>query len=366
MMIIAFRDLFNRKKILYVLFSIVAAFVLTYNYTLQFNRAVFLISIAVVTFLSTMQICYSYFVKERVVDYYQLPMKTNSFYQRLIICIFLFNFLERVFIISIIFNEYLLFHPIDFAVYVLYSLHVIIVCFLCFVTLQNTGDIWLKIMKLLFYFVVGSLPIVIQNNVVVFILFIVMYLQLMSVDQFVFISERAKVDLFLFHKNYFLSSIMKDVAFFINVLFVLVFSLYLLFQDVSMHVVIPMVFTVISLNSIIMTLISADRGTLKQIQSLPKSNILLMMYFRLLLGYFALLNGVILTVAVYFNRLPFNVVTLGYVVLLVVFESVFSVLLELYFPLAKWHLKKDLWKSPRKYILACLVYFITFSVSFFF
>ncbi len=122
--------------------------------------------------------------------------------------------------------------------------------------------------------------------------------------------------------------------------------------------------SIISINSPIATLISSDRGMLKQIKSLPNS--IYMMYFRLLLVYFSLMNGFIFLTLIYLKIITVNLFTGFFIAILIIFESIFSTILKIRFPIKKWHLKKDIWKNPRKYILAAIVYLFTFLFSFLF
>lgn len=107
--------------------------------------------------------------------------------------------------------------------------------------------------------------------------------------------------------------------------------------------------SIISINSPIATLISSDRGMLKQIKSLPNS--IYMMYFRLLLVYFSLMNGFIFLTLIYLKIITVNLFTGFFIAILIIFESIFSTILKIRFPIKKWHLKKDIWKNPRKYRL---------------
>lgn len=361
MLNVVLKDLFNKKKGLYVIVLIIAALYFTSNFTLTFNLITILSSIGIVTFLSSFQIYYSYFFKERILAYYQLPIRQNIFYTMFLIAVFLINFLERVLILGIVFYNNL---TIQSAIYcILYSFLVIVYSFLTFSILQKKHYAIIKTVILLGLIIV---PILIQNILLLTMLILIASFCIWQIKTSIYIEQKKSFLKIIQYNNYFMSKLINEGSFFINLIFSLFFIGYLLTQNQNTYVIVPLVFTIISINSPLTTLISSDRGMIKQIKLLPNSNKIYLMYLRVLLLYFSLLNSIVYILLLYLGILSINIWTVSYIAILIVFESLFSLIIEITFPIKNWHLKKEIWKSPRKYILAIIIYLFSFSSCFLF
>lgn len=367
MITITLKDLLNLKKLIFTLISLLAAGYFSYNFTIHFNLSIIFFSVFIVTFLSSMQIYFSYFIKGRIIDYYQLPIPINYFYVIFLTSVFFVNLLERLLVLGVIFHSQFISNFPVFIYCLIYSMYVILISFFIFDLLQKDSLIFYKkASEMLVYLIAMIIPILIENVVLLFLLLLIAVLKLVIMKHLIYISEQLRSRSSLVKRNYFINSLVMEGAFFTNLIFGMVFIAYLLVQNTNVHVIVPLIFTIISINSPIATLISSDRGMLKQIKSLPNSRYIYMMYFRLLLVYFSSMNGFIFFILIYLNIITVNFFTVFFIAVLMLFESVFSTILEIRFPIKKWHLKKDIWKNPRKYILATIVYLFTFLFSFLF
>lgn len=364
---ITLRDLLNLKKLTFTLISVLAAGYFSYNFTIHFNLSIIFLSVFIVTFLSSMQIYFSYFIKDRIIDYYQLPIPINYFYVIFLTSVFFVNLLERLLVLGVIFYSQFISNFPAFIYCLTYSMYVILISFFIFDIMQkDTLIFYKKASKMITYLIAMIIPILIDNPMLLFLLLLVAVFKLVKIKHLIYISEQSRSRSSLVKNNYFTNSLVMDGAFFTNLIFGMVFIAYLIMQNTNVHVIVPLIFTIISINSPIATLISSDRGMLKQIKSLPNSRYIYMMYFRLLLVYFSSMNGFIFLILIYLNIITANLFTVFFIAVLILFESIFSTILEIRFPIKKWYLKKDIWKNPRKYILAAIVYLFTFLFSFLF
>ena len=156
--------------------------------------------------------------------------------------------------------------------------------------------------------------------------------------------------------NYFWISLFQERYFSINFVFTLIFLLLILIQDYEAPLKIIILLTIASVNTPLTTLISADKDLIDHVKSLPKSLFFYLMYYRVLLTYFLSVN--------LFVALLLKILFLLGVMILAVVEAVLHLLIEIYFPLRKWNLKRECWKHPRKYIVPSIVFLLSWSLLF--
>lgn len=363
---IILKDLLSTKRAVFTIILMIGAYYFSCNFTIRLNGIPTLISTFLITFLSTMQIYFSYFIKERVISYYQLPIKITKFYITFLLSIFLMNFIERILIIGILMFRQFATH-MDFFMYcIIYSFYVLIVSFFILDNLENSEHWIIKSLKIFMYLIISAVPIVLYNQSLLWILLFMVLIKLLSIENLIYFTERERQRIIILKDNYFVTSLIEEKAFFMNVIFEIIFVIYLSLQNRDVHILLPMVFTIVSINSPIATLISAERDLLQQIKLLPNSDVIYKMYAKLLFLYFTLINTLVYLFLLYIHALSITLLTIICLLFLIVFEVYFSALLEKYWIIKNWHLKKDIWKNPRKYILAGIVYFVTFSASFLF
>lgn len=82
------------------------------------------------------------------------------------------------------------------------------------------------------------------------------------------------------------------------------------------------------------------------------------MYFRVLLSYYLITNLLVAFTLKLFVlkslRIDFLLLAIG----LAIIEAIMYLMIEIYFPLQNWNLKRELWKHPRKYIVPAIIFFI--------
>ena len=164
--------------------------------------------------------------------------------------------------------------------------------------------------------------------------------------------------------NYFWISLFQERYFSINFVFTLIFLLLILIQDYEAPLKIIILLTIASVNTPLTTLISADKDLIDHVKSLPKSRFFYLMYYRVLLTYFLFVNLFVALLLKMVVMPDLGILFLLGVMILAVVEAVLHLLIEIYFPLRKWNLKRECWKHPRKYIVPSIVFLLSWSLLF--
>ena len=164
--------------------------------------------------------------------------------------------------------------------------------------------------------------------------------------------------------NYFWISLFQERYFSINFVFTLIFLLLILIQDYDAPLKIIILLTMASVNTPLTTLISADKDLIDHVKSLPKSRFFYLMYYRVLLTYFLAVNLFVALLLKMVVMPDLGILFLLGVMILAVVEAFLHLLIEIYFPLRKWNLKRECWKHPRKYIVPSIVFLLSWSLLF--
>ena len=363
MLLAIFRDLVSKNRLFLFLTSL--AFALYYHVVgnkFSTSFQVLLISTAIVTALSTFQLLYSYFSMDRVQAYYQLPLSLNRFKGSFLTVTFLLNLLERVLLLLLFLGVHL--DLLQSFKLVLLSLLVILSVFYVFIQF-NTSPSFLGGVLIFVTTVLTVSSLLVQQ---------VSYMILVSTLLTVFIFKNedliaiSKNDQLLVAKrrsgNYFWISLFQERYFSINFVFTLIFLFLILIQDYDSSLKIMILLTIASVNTPLTTLISADKDLIDHIKSLPKSLFFYLMYYRVLLTYFLSVNLLVAFLLKMLILPDLGILFLLGVMILAVVEAFLHLLLEIYYPLRKWNLKRECWKHPRKYIVPSIVFLLSWSLLF--
>ena len=356
MLLAIFRDVVSKNRLFLFLTSL--AFALYYylvgaKFSTSFQ--VLLISTAIVTALSTFQLLYSYFSMDRVQAYYQLPLSLNRFKGSFLTVTFLLNLLERVLLLILFLGVRL--DLLQSFKLVLLSLLVVLSVFYIFIQFNTRPSL------------LGGVLIFVTTVLTASSLWIqqVSYMILLSAFVTIFIFKNddliaiSKNDQLLVAKrksgNYFWISLFQERYF-------LIFLLLILIQDYDAPLKIIILLTMASVNTPLTTLISADKDLIDHVKSLPKSRFFYLMYYRVLLTYFLSVNLFVALLLKMVVMPDLGILFLLGVMILAVVEAFLHLLIEIYFPLRKWNLKRECWKHPRKYIVPSIVFLLSWSLLF--
>lgn len=158
--------------------------------------------------------------------------------------------------------------------------------------------------------------------------------------------------------NYFLKFILSERIYLINTLGIIIIIIYLS-VIIPKPISIALAFAMATVNSPLLSIFSTERGLRNYNKMLPnKYASLSKQYLLILTLYFALANGLVLV-------LNYQSIKLKLIILAIIFtliDTLVSYLLEKKFPIEEKKTDMAVWKSPRKYILSVLVFFISFIV----
>ena len=358
MLLAIFRDLVSKNRLFLFLTSV--AFALYYHVVggkFSTSFQVLLISTAIVTALSTFQLLYSYFSMDRVQAYYQLPLSLNRFKGSFLTVTFLLNLLERV-LLLILFLGVKLDLPQSFKL-VLLSLLVVLSVFYVFIQF-NTRPSFLGGVLIFVTTVLTVSSLWVQQVSYMILLSALLAVLIFKNEDLVAISKN---DQLLVAKrrsgNYFWISLFQERYFSINFVFTLIFLFLILIQDYDASLKIIILLTMASVNTPLTTLISADKDLIDHVKSLPKSRFFYLMYYRVLLTYFLAVNLFVALLLKMVVMPDLGILFLLEVMILAVMEAFLHLLIEIYFPLRKWNLKRECWKHPRKYIVPSIVFLLS-------
>ena len=357
MLLAIFKDLVSKNRLFLFLTSL--AFALYYHLVgAKFSTSfqVLLISTAIVTALSTFQLLYSYFSMDRVQAYYQLPLSLNRFKGSFLTVTFLLNLLERVLLLILFLGVRL--DLLQSFKLVLLSLLVVLSVFYVFIQF-NTSPSFLGRVLIFVTTVLTVSSLWVQQVSYMILLSALLAVLIFKNEDLVAISKN---DQLLVAKrrsgNYFWLSLFQERYFSINFVFTLIFLLLILIQDYDAPLKIIILLTIASVNTPLTTLISADKDLIDHVKSLPKSRFFYLMYYRVMLTYFLSVNLFVALLLKMVVMPDLGILFLLGVMILAVVEAFLHLLIEIYFPLRKWNLKRECWKHPRKYIVPSIVFVI--------
>lgn len=124
-------------------------------------------------------------------------------------------------------------------------------------------------------------------------------------------------------------------------------------------ILVALMFAIISINSPLLTILSNDKDTHRQIRLVPDSHLILRQYFHLLWGYFLVGNVLMYMMLMTFSYLQFDIKWCVFLLVFSFIEALYSVWLEYCHPI-KQDTREKVWKHPRKYLLLVLVYLSIF------
>jgi hypothetical protein len=316
------------------------------------NFRILMLSTFIVTALSTFQLLYSYFLTDRMEGYFQLPISINYFKITFIFVTFILNFFERILFLILFLNVTIGYF--QFIKLILFSLLVILSVFYVFIKLNTKLNVLSLLLIIGMVGIDGS--ILLLNNIFYMLVgcIIVGYLKLRNKELIYIVKNESSPVFNKRRHNYFMISLMQEKYFFINS----IFTLLIIFQDYPEQLKTITLLTIVSVNTPLTTLFSADKDLIVHVKSLPQSTLFFLMYFRVLLSYYLITNLLVAFTLKLFVLKSLRIDFLLLVIGLAIIEAIMYLMIEIYFPLQNWNLKRELWKHPRKYIVPAIIFFI--------
>lgn len=154
--------------------------------------------------------------------------------------------------------------------------------------------------------------------------------------------------------NYFLDAFISEQILLINSgINIFVAVIFATSAPAYYIVLIPVPYAVLALNSGVSTMMSSELATREVLSELPPNSMYLQ-YICFVYVYFLITNGLLTIIMLIINP-TYILVSVLFLVILPVVESLVIVIMELKFPIKAWKVKPDLWRSYRKYIPPTIV-----------
>lgn len=338
----------HRQRIRSWLIYIFCAGILFYNgISLQLYPQLYSFSFFLLCAAGSLRILYSFFDTQNIRDIYLLPIPLHQIYGNLLLALLIDTLMGKYlpFIILLSHNGQLIF-LINLG---LISILSILISFIYVWKGKKTG------IYLLVYF-----GVLIVNISLIYIALIVLTIYLIlqcknPISIEISNSHQKK------YTNYFYGALIHNRYFWINssALVVFIGLLVIKLSDLESTIFLSIMFSVITINSPILTMLSIDKDTRRQIKLSPQPMLILRQYFVLLLIYFILGNTCVCLILLISGHINFYVNLIVNLGVLSILEAFYSVWIEYCHPI-KHDKKEQIWKSPRKYILLILAYLFNF------
>lgn len=316
---------------------------------------------------STAYIIHTYSLFDKVKLYISLPINKKRFILSFIFSLIIVALLERVSFISIVVFMYCD-NPL------VNILLIIITSVLC-IEINIWGLMLLNENKkfefVYILFILGCFLVTITLNfsklnqiIVLILLTIISLIGILKEESLGIAIIRRNSSLFTkfgFMGNYFLKVFIYDKIYLINTILIFIFIIMLSLTIKDNAIIWSLVWVIGSINTPALTMLSSDLSIRKQAEMLPPNvNDIYTMYRRFLRLYFIGTNLFILLLMLFLDT-GHIYLNISIFIILSILEPLIAYLLELKIPLLKWQTKQQLWKNPRKYIIA-LFMFILISI----
>lgn len=350
------RDVFSKQRVFLFCISLMIVLMIKNSLSNSPDLTVLLYSVLIISLISSWQLFFSFFTSARIQGYYQLPISVTQFNLHFLCIAFISNLIERILLIVVLFNEKQWENVI---LLILYSFFVIVSSFRL-IRYWNVSNRKLRKVFVVIYILFLLLILPTIKSIFLILLFTVIELLFTLRDKtYLYLDNISSKDSCFNFKNYFISSIFKEKYFYFNTGVAILFIFTLFFQDLPENLKFPMLFSIAATNTPLTTLISSTPQLNLHIRSLPSSRIIYNMYLRCLIYYFFIINiSISLLYVKITNDYEFIICVCVYTLL----ESMLYLLLEKYFCIEKWKIKKELWKHPRKYIVPIITYLYFFII----
>lgn len=338
----------HQQRIRSWLVYLFCAGILVYNgVILPFYPQLYRFSFFLLCGLGTLRILYSVFDTRNIRDIYMLPIPLHHLYSNLLLALLIDTLLGKYLPFVILFSHN---GQLDF--FVNLGMIAVLSIFIGFIYVWKEKK---AIIHLLMYMgaLIINLTVIYAAVIVLSTVFILRCKDSISIE----ISKSHQKNC----ANYFCGELIHNRYFWTNSFALIIFIglLVVKLSDIESTVFLSIMFSVITINSPILTMLSINKDTGRQIKLSPQPILILRQYFILLLIYFALGNTCVYSILLFFGYINVGIKWFLVLSLLSILESLYSVWIEYYYPI-KHDKKEQIWKSPRKYILLILAYLLNF------
>ena len=308
-----------------------------------------------IAFSSTAYVIYTYSVLENIRLYLTLPIRKGKVFGAFFLALWLCSIIQRIsFVIILIayFND----HIIENIVLLLVNSGVAVLINIGILLGKNakkTGSIILNFILVCILLLIGYCDLLFLYK-----LFFALLIGICAILSF---GKKDITDLIIYHEpktskrrlttNYFLRVVTTEKIYLINTFCIVVFLIVLFLISKSNPIMMNLTWCVGAVNTPFLTMISSDPWVSRHIDMLPERKNNIFMQYRIFLTVYFIFINVLIVAAKYFLIGGAWWKDIIFAVLLIIFETHFSTMLENKHRIVGWQTKQELWKNPRKYIL---------------
>lgn len=341
------KSIIDRQRVFTWLIYNFCSIILAYNHVLlPLYSNIYRISFFFLCSVAIFRSFFSIFNFENIRSLYLLPISFPTIYGNILFSLYLDIILGKILPFIILIKNCSLAFLIN----------------LFFISLVSLLSIFIIIFQdkyNLFYFFIPTICLLLNNTFTYLLSIIVCFMIINNHKTPVYISRTRKYK--LCHQNYFLTKIIHNRYFWINTISLIIFIMILTYKlsELNHLLFLSLIFSILTINSPILTILSIDKDTHRQILLSPKPTKILKQYFIVLLSYFILGNSIIYLYLNVTSHINLNIRQLAVIGSLSILEALYSIWIEYKFPIV-YTKKEQIWKSPRKYILLILAYIFVF------
>ncbi|MGX7198762.1 hypothetical protein [Enterococcus nangangensis] len=353
-------DFVTKRKIIRTGIEIILFFAISFYY--HSSNPAFMISTGVMSsiglsmaFLTTLYSILSYSTMNRIRAYLMLPYKKSEVFFSFIFAQLFVLLLERMSFVIIVVALFVKMPVLNITYLIISAIVAVVLDTAILISMNKKQTFYLCCFVVL---VAGlyTLLILSRNHVLNFWVLLCIFLigtvcLLKANPKNLAVNREGKVrNNRLRQMNYFFIVLLREKSTLINTVFVFIFASVFMAMSKETPILSNMVWCIVAVNTPVSTMFSGDKYLSRHEKMLPQcSHLMYGIYGLFVMTYFAIANSFALLLFAAMGKLSIVVIVTGTV--LVIFETVITLLLERKYPIRSWQTKQEVWKNPRKYIL---------------
>lgn len=368
---IFFYDFFNKRKVkrIILLLALLPVLFLVILKDVHFTSSYAGLIGITIALASTSYTLSSYATTDKLRLYISLPINSKRLIWGLVITLYSDTLLERmsIFIIAALF---IFSDPFIIILSVIGSAFICVVIIVALLLAMNAKKWSVFAINLLAMILTVCSSIILSNNILywiavnIFIMAIPLTTLMVFDSAYLVINRQIKnrITLAVFKRNYFVLTMIAEKIYLVNTVVIIGAIIAFLVLFPNEPVLLNLAWCMGAINTPAMTMLSGDKGTSKQADMLPDvKNSIVIMYLKFLIGYFSIINLIILSV-ISLKESSYSLTNITVALIVTALEVAITIILEKKWRLTNWQIQKELWRNPRKYIAPIIVFLVTTAI----
>lgn len=297
----------------------------------------------------------TYLKKDRILFYYSLPYANQEVNIALFVALLLDTILRKILPV-ILLLIYLRFPINNYILLISFTPLMILFCMVLFLN----DNSYQRILMFIACYLISIVTIFFNDimfSVIVNVLIILIFSYFLFSKHATYLETKTIKSARYYHSaNYFLKVMFSEKSYIINLITIIIFT-FILSLNKEYIVFRPVLFAIVVINTPIMTIFSTEPDLKNYDEMLPHSRTSLSKSYRYFLFIYFLLMNIYVSVLWPSGNVLEDIIIC---VILSFIEMLVATSLEQYFPLKNKKTTIEVWRSPRKYLLPCLVFLLVF------